>query len=183
MKISDLTESFKHYKVKHKKTGKVYHVTAMSDNSAKQKARIKSGAVGASRYSGTSDDDFEIVESLKETVAGAIGSFAMPMGKLHRRQNPSVFSKKKKVSESNPKREQAVSILVALVNEKGLDNFESKDEIESFMSDNMPEFYRGRDTGKAIEDAIAELGLDEGKSPHKKGTKKYKKHMAAMHAG
>ena len=23
----------------------------------------------------------------------------------------------------------------------------------------------------------------EGKSPHKKGTKKYKKHMAAMHAG
>ena len=24
---------------------------------------------------------------------------------------------------------------------------------------------------------------DEGKSPHKKGTKKYKKHMAAMHAG
>jgi hypothetical protein len=25
--------------------------------------------------------------------------------------------------------------------------------------------------------------LNEGKSPHKKGTKKYKKHMAAMHAG
>ena len=25
--------------------------------------------------------------------------------------------------------------------------------------------------------------IDEGKSPHKKGTKKYKKHMAAMHAG
>tara|TARA_Y100001972_G_scaffold126973_1_gene182331 strand:- start:4183 stop:4698 length:516 start_codon:yes stop_codon:yes gene_type:complete len=25
--------------------------------------------------------------------------------------------------------------------------------------------------------------LPEGKSPHKKGTKKYKKHMAAMHAG
>jgi hypothetical protein len=24
---------------------------------------------------------------------------------------------------------------------------------------------------------------EEGKSPHKKGTKKYKKHMAAMHAG
>lgn len=24
--------------------------------------------------------------------------------------------------------------------------------------------------------------LDEGKSPHKKGTKKYKKHMAAIHA-
>ena len=25
--------------------------------------------------------------------------------------------------------------------------------------------------------------LNEGESPHKKGTKKYKKHMAAMHAG
>ena len=24
--------------------------------------------------------------------------------------------------------------------------------------------------------------LNEGKSPHKKGTEKYKKHMAAMHA-
>jgi hypothetical protein len=28
-----------------------------------------------------------------------------------------------------------------------------------------------------------EEGVAEGKSPHKKGTKKYKKHMAAMHAG
>ena len=32
---------------------------------------------------------------------------------------------------------------------------------------------------KKTEDASAK----EGKSPHKKGTKKYKKHMAAMHAG
>ena len=30
---------------------------------------------------------------------------------------------------------------------------------------------------------VEEVDLDEGKSPHKKGTKKYKKHMAAMHAG
>jgi len=28
----------------------------------------------------------------------------------------------------------------------------------------------------------SELEMGEGKSPHKKGTKKYKKHMAAMHA-
>lgn len=125
-----------------------------------------------------------IRDIITETMSSSIGSVAMPMGKMHRRQNPSVFSKKKKkVSESNPRREQAVDILVALVNEKGLDNFSNKDAIESFMSDNMPEFYRGRDTGKAIEDAIAKLGLDEGKSPHKKGTKKYKAHMAAMHAG
>ena len=42
---------------------------------------------------------------------------------------------------------------------------------------------------EVIEDALQHINLndmedfDEGKSPHKKGTKKYKKHMAAMHAG
>lgn len=57
------------------------------------------------------------------------------------------------INESNPKREQAAKILHDLV-EPDLDNFSSRDELESYMSDNMPEFYRGRDTGKAIEDAI-----------------------------
>jgi len=41
------------------------------------------------------------------------------------------------------------------------------------------------DSSSAIEDVVAQLDtseLEEGKSPHKKGTKKYKKHMAAMHA-
>ena len=33
-----------------------------------------------------------------------------------------------------------------------------------------------------IQDFISRAELDEGKSPHKKGTAKYKKHMAAMHA-
>ena len=33
-----------------------------------------------------------------------------------------------------------------------------------------------------IQDFISRADLDEGKSPHKKGTAKYKKHMAAMHA-
>jgi hypothetical protein len=42
---------------------------------------------------------------------------------------------------------------------------------------------------EVIEDALQHVNLndmedfDEGKSPHKKGTKKYKKHMAAIHAG
>ena len=84
MKLSDFTtESFKHYTVKHKKSGKEYKVTAMHKNSALDKARAQHGGT-ASRYTGTSTNDFEVVE---------------------------------------------------------------------------------------------------GKSPHKKGTKKYKKHMAAMHAG
>jgi len=33
-----------------------------------------------------------------------------------------------------------------------------------------------------IQDFISRADLEEGKSPHKKGTAKYKKHMAAMHA-
>jgi hypothetical protein len=42
------------------------------------------------------------------------------------------------------------------------------------------------DSSSVIDDVVAQLDvseLEEGKSPHKKGTKKYKKHMAAMHAG
>lgn len=183
-----------------------------------------------------------IRDIINETTAGAVATVAVPMGKMIKRPNPSVFpKKKKKVSEGErfcvqvdgekkthhktkkeaeeyakhlkskghkgdikvvsidlpqyeealsegPSRDTAVDILVALVKERGLDNFESKDEIESYMSDNMPAFYQDRDTGKAIEDAMARLEIDgplfqEGKSPHKKGTKKYKKHMAAMHAG
>ena len=34
-----------------------------------------------------------------------------------------------------------------------------------------------------IDSVMSQINIDEGKSPHKKGTKKYKKHMAAMHAG
>ena len=87
MKLSDfyktLEESFRHYTVKHKRSGKTYKVTAMHKNSALEKARAQHGGT-ASRYTGTGTSDFEVVE---------------------------------------------------------------------------------------------------GKSPHKKGTKKYKKHMAAIHAG
>ena len=65
MKLRDITESFKHYTVKHKRTGKTYKVTAMHDNSAKEKARVQHGGT-ASRYTGTSTDDFEIVEAVNE---------------------------------------------------------------------------------------------------------------------
>ena len=40
-KSESVEESFKHYKVKHKKSGKEYKVTAMHDKSAKEKARAK----------------------------------------------------------------------------------------------------------------------------------------------
>ncbi len=62
MKLSDFTtESFKHYTVKHKKSGKEYKVTAMHKNSALDKARAQHGGT-ASRYTGTSTNDFEVVE-------------------------------------------------------------------------------------------------------------------------
>ena len=34
-----------------------------------------------------------------------------------------------------------------------------------------------------LKDKYSKAEKNEGKSPHKKGTKKYKAHMAAMHAG
>ena len=34
-----------------------------------------------------------------------------------------------------------------------------------------------------LDSVMSQINIDEGKSPHKKGTKKYKAHMAAMHAG
>ena len=67
MKLTDFNESFKHYKVKHKKTGKEYKVTAMHKNSALDKARAQHGGT-ASRYTGTSTSDFEIVEGKKKQV-------------------------------------------------------------------------------------------------------------------
>ena len=70
MKLRDILESFKHYTVKHKRTGKTYKVTAMHDKSAKEKARVQHGGT-ASRYTGTSTDDFEIVESVNEIASKA----------------------------------------------------------------------------------------------------------------
>ena len=58
-----LEEGFKHYKVTHKPTGKQYKVTAMHDKSAKDKARRQHGGT-ASRYSGTSTDDFHAEEKM-----------------------------------------------------------------------------------------------------------------------
>ncbi len=71
MQLHDvINESFRHYKVKHKRTGKEYKVTALSKNSALDKARAQHGGT-ASRYTGTSTSDFEIVEGIvKENMIG-----------------------------------------------------------------------------------------------------------------
>lgn len=128
MKLSDfyisLEESFKHYTVKHKHSGKTYKVTAMHDNSAKEKARAQHGGT-ASRYTGTSTDDFEIVEGKIKDIVKAL-------------KGPGYYS----LDKDNPDHPADIS-----------------DKLRKKLSQK-----------------------DEGKSPHKKGTKKYKKHMAAMHA-
>ena len=68
MKLRDIiTEQFKYYDVRHKPSGKVYkRILAMSEPSAKTRAAVQHGGRSASRYSGTSDDQFEIVEAVGE---------------------------------------------------------------------------------------------------------------------
>ena len=120
-----LDESFQHYTVKHKQTGKTYKVTAMHKNSALDKARVQHGGT-ASRYTGTSSSDFEIVEGKIKDIVKAL-------------KGPGYYS----LDKDNPDHPADIS-----------------DKLRKKLSQK-----------------------DEGKSPHKKGTAKYKKHMAAMHAG
>lgn len=63
-------ESFKHYTVTHKPTGKSYKVTAMHQNDAKKKAAAQHGGSTASRYSGTNHDDFH-TEGMVNAVSTA----------------------------------------------------------------------------------------------------------------
>jgi hypothetical protein len=58
---------------------------------------------------------------------------------------------------------------------RGEDMYELYAELESMDSEKADEI-------KLIAKELYGVRLEEGKSPHKKGTKKYKKHMAAMHA-
>ena len=58
---------------------------------------------------------------------------------------------------------------------RGQDMYELYAELESMNPDIADEI-------KLIAKELYGVRLEEGKSPHKKGTKKYKKHMAAMHA-
>lgn len=107
---------------------------------------------------------------IETTSAGGIATVSAPMGKMIKRPNPSIYGKKKKTTEDQvPYLQRA--------------NSGYKKAVDDFLRLNP---------GKTEED-FKQLGSKqqekylnkyvEGKSPHKKGTKKYKKHMAAMHAG
>ena len=103
------------------------------------------------------------------TSSGGIATVAQPMGKMQRRPNPSVFGKRKKTKEnqgylSNPNSNYARAVADYCKNNPG-----KTEEDFKLLTPKKQEQYLDK--------------YLEGKSPHKKGTKKYKKHMAAMHAG
>ena len=106
------------------------------------------------------------------TSAGAIATVAHPMGKMIKRPNPSVFSSKPKKKKTNEeirpeKPNKSSEEYIAMGHAPDSDKVQRAREYEAWVE-------KQRAQGKDV---------DEGKSPHKKGTKKYKKHMAAMHAG
>jgi len=104
------------------------------------------------------------------TTAGSMATVSHPIGKVIKRPNPSIYGKKKKTTEDqvpylqrpNSGYRKAVQDFLRMNPEKTEEDFKS-------LLPNQQEKYLNK--------------YDEGKSPHKKGTKKYKKHMAAMHAG
>ena len=72
------------------------------------------------------------------------------------------------------------------------DNIEQDDCNVSYVENNdFENFQKGvtanaqpyaEEMFKKLQGIMGVDAVEEGKSPHKKGTKKYKKHMAAMHA-
>ena len=147
------------------------------------------------------------------TSAGGVATVVQPLGGMIKRPNPSVYGKtkkKKKVKEGEERMiisQAAVEKLVDMFLDSE-DEFENRDALENAIynaltdldvedvvdpdmvhgGQRMGDFASGRvidvvDSGSVIDDVMGYLNVREGKSPHKKGTAKYKKHMAAMHAG
>ena len=107
---------------------------------------------------------------IETTTAGGMATVAQPMGKMQRRPNPSIYSKKKKTTEDQvPYLQRPNSGYRKAVNDFLRMNPGKTEEDFKSLLPNQQEKYLNPHL--------------EGKSPHKKGTKKYKKHMAAMHAG
>ena len=147
------------------------------------------------------------------TSAGGVATVVQPLGGMIKRPDPSVYGKtkkKKKVKEGEERMiisQAAVEKLVDMFLDSE-DEFENRDALENAIynaltdldvedvvdpdmvhgGQRMGDFASGRvidvvDSGSVIDDVMGYLNVREGKSPHKKGTAKYKKHMAAMHAG
>lgn len=147
----------------------------------------------------------KINDIIQETTsAGGIATVAAPLGGMQKRPNASVFAnttpkkkKKKAVGENavvpeitQSKKEEIISAweyqedLIEIENGYQIlsgENHGYEDNVALLIDKN----FKVVDYDTNIEDLLDNnfgISMGEGKSPHKKGTKKYKKHMAAMHA-
>ena len=149
----------------------------------------------------------KINDIIQETTsAGGIATVAAPLGAMQKRPNASVFAnttpkkkKKKKTSEAEERypeitQSKAEEIISAWEYQEDLidigngyqilsgENQEGYQDNDALLVDKD---FKVVDSDNDIEDLLNNhfaIIQGEGKSPHKKGTKKYKKHMAAMHA-
>ena len=155
-KSESVEESFKHYKVKHKKSGKEYKVTAMHDKSAKDKARAKHGGT-ASRYTGTSTSDFEIVESyIKEDIDLNDNMLGIPDSYYDEEERKEAYLDLKDAMEEFPKGWERESVMNGICPNCAGTGYQDGD---------YPEYD---DDGEEIEDSAFECdgygmyGCDEG---------------------
>ena len=107
---------------------------------------------------------------IETTSAGAIATVAQPMGKVIKRPNPSVYGKKKKTEAYSPFNDPKSNFNLAVADYIRQNKGKTRADFDLLTPLKQEKYF----------DKYAK---NEGKSPHKKGTKKYKKHMAAMHAG
>ena len=105
---------------------------------------------------------------IETTSAGSIATVAQPMGKVIKRPNPSVYGKKKKTEAYSPFDDPNSNFNLAVADYLRQNKGKTRADFD-LLTPGKQEKYLNK--------------YVEGKSPHKKGTKKYKKHMAAMHAG
>ena len=181
------------------------------------------------------------ITDITETTSGGIAVVAQPIGKMIKRPNPSVFSKKKKTEDittlnTEPKlgklpHEEVESVIHQWVNQEDhielsngmhvlsgenhgyadnvalivdadykildhdddivelMQQFTAQEIDPSIVETIVEKCWKGYEKkgmktmfGKRVPNCVKKEAVEEGKSPHKKGSAKYKKHMAAMHA-
>ena len=100
--------------------------------------------------------------------------------KVYLRNDPMFYRKSFFPAFEDYKATKKTAGLMAMAN-LGLKNYCDKYELPFAPKELMESQELITMVNELIQDELD--AMNEGKSPHKKGTKKYKKHMAAMHAG
>ncbi len=102
------------------------------------------------------------------TGSGSIATVNAGMGSVIKRPNPSIYGKKKKTEAYSPFDDPKSNFNLAVADYCRQNKGKTRSDFLELTPGKQEKYLN-----KYV----------EGKSPHKKGTKKYKKHMAAMHAG